>query len=65
MKDTRARILITDTNMHVLRKLKHELTKNDYEVFVADNAEKFSVLLSLYCFDLILLDVTIIEYINI
>jgi len=59
MNSNRARILITDTDYSKLRKLRNTLIKNAYEIFIADNIEKFSFLLKSYRFDLILLDLSI------
>lgn len=59
MKYDRAKILLTDSEIHVLHKLKHILTDNSYEVFRANTREKILLLLKFYNFDLILFDVTI------
>ena len=59
MKYGRAKILLSDSDIGVLHKLKHVLTDNGYEVFRASTPEKINLLLKFYNFDLILLDVTI------
>jgi len=59
MKYERAKVLLTDSDIHVLDKLKHVLTDNGYEVFRASSPEKILLLLKFYNFDLILFDVTI------
>lgn len=59
MKYDRAKVLLTDSDIHVLHKLKHVLTDNGYEVFRANTTAKLLLLLKFYHFDLILFDVTI------
>ena len=59
MKYGSAKILLSDSDIHVLHKLKHILTDKGYEVFRASTPEKINLLLKFYNFDLILLDVTI------
>lgn len=59
MKYDRAKILLTDSEIHVLHKLKHILTDKGYEVFRASTPEKLLLLLKFYSFDLVMLDVTI------
>lgn len=59
MKYNRIKVLLTDSDIHVLHKLKHVLTDNGYEVFRASTPEKINLLLKFYNFDLILFDVTI------
>jgi len=59
MKYDCAKVLLTDSDIHVLHKLKHVLTDNGYEVFRASTPEKILLLLKFYNFDLILFDVTI------
>lgn len=54
-----AKVLLTDSDMHVLDKLKNVLTDKGYKVFRANTPEKINLLLKFYNFDLILLDVTI------
>lgn len=55
----RAKILLTDSDIHVLHKIKHVLSDNGYEVFRASTPAKLLLLLKFYNFDLILFDVTI------
>ena len=64
MKVVRTKILITDSNDNILKKLQNELLENEYDVFVADTADKLHLLLKINCFDLVLLDVTI-PYLNV
>lgn len=61
MKFGRDKILLTDSDIHVLHKLKHVLTDNGYEVFRASTPEKIDLLLKFYNFDLILFDTTILN----
>ena len=62
-----SKVLITDSDIHVLHKFKQVLADNDYEVFRASTLPKLLLLLKFYSFDLILLDVTIpkLDYIKI
>ena len=53
------KILITDSNKDVLKKLQSVLIEQGYEVFAADSVDKLLILLKINCFDLILLDVTL------
>lgn len=55
----RVKILVTDTNMNILGKLKQDLDEYGYDVYVEDSASKILLSLKINCFDLILLDVTI------
>ena len=59
MKYDRAKVLLTDSDIHILHKFKHVLTDNGYEVFRASTPAKLILLLKFYNFDLILFDVTI------
>jgi diguanylate cyclase (GGDEF)-like protein len=59
MDVNRSRILITDTDINTIKKLKPMLSGLGYEVFVSSSAEKSLLLLKFYVFDLIVLDVTI------
>ena len=53
MKFERAKVLLTDSEIHVLHKLKHVMTDNGYEVFRASTTAKLLLLLKFYNFDLI------------
>ena len=61
MVSVRVKVLITDVDDKLLRKMQRLLANNGYEVFVANTIEKTSFYLKSNRFELILLDLSIPE----